>query len=143
MELPEDLARLEEELLAREPARPAPELRGKVLGAVRRELGRESSRRLVRGGFWSFAAATAAAALLWVNFSMSVALNTDWGFAARGGNGEVGKTAERIRGLLPEMSEGDALRHALLLRAGSRLIMAPDPRRPAGNDYLLEMEEDW
>jgi hypothetical protein len=143
MALPPGLHALQDELLARNPAQPSPLLRGRLLSAVRRELGRESSRRMVRGGFWSFAAATAAAALLWANFSMSAVNSTDWSFAAHGDSAKIRETAERIRGLLPEMSDGDALRHALLLHAGSRLIMTPDPRRPAVDNHPMEIEEDW
>ncbi len=134
MELPEELHNLEQELLSGGPARPAPELRATVLRTVRRELGRTSSRRVLRGSFWGFAAAAAAAALLWANFSVSAANNTDCPPTSREARPNIRDTARRIRELLPEMTEDESIRHALLLPASSPLTVSADATHSANHD---------
>jgi len=137
MGLPEDLADQESELASLPRPEPDAGLRGRVLAAVRGELRRTaSSRRLVRGGFWSFAAAAAAAALFWANLSMGAANDTDWDFGPPREKTQLRAAAERIRGLVPELSEREALRHAVLLRAGAGLVMVPQVKGPAGRTEL-------
>jgi hypothetical protein len=105
-ELPADLAELETRLerLARND--PPAGLRERVLAAVRRDG------RVDAGGFWRFAAAVAAAAVLLINLSMSAANDADWGLAAE--TVPAGSSAEASE------SE-DAQRQALLARGRARL----------------------
>lgn len=117
MELPDDLLRLEAALAGRPRPEPTPEFRARVLGAVRAELARPVSRRTARRSFWSFAAAAAAAALVCANFAMSLTRDTDCGFRHRPA-ADLRAAARDIRELLPEMTEREALRQAVLLRAG-------------------------
>lgn len=125
--LPPDLADLERELASRpRPELPA-ELRARVLAAVSRE--RPTPRaEPARNGFARFAAATAAAALLAINLSASVANDTDWRLRAAGG-AEPADVVGRIRELAPDLSEQEARRQALMLRSAAGLTATP---RPAG-----------
>jgi hypothetical protein len=117
-DLPPDLAALERELAALgQPGPPA--LRPRVLAAVGRELRRDGRRPA-----WRFAAATAAAVLLWVNLSMSVANNTDWRLAPATEPGQIAATADRLRELAPDLPDAELRRQALLARAGAALAPA-------------------
>ncbi len=118
MELPDELRRLESELAGRAQADPPAALRGRVLGAVHAELGRPASRRTARRGFWSFAAAAAAAALVCANVTGQLARGTDCGLRRTAVPADLRDSVRRIRELLPEMSEREALRQALLIEAG-------------------------
>ncbi|MHC4916339.1 MAG: hypothetical protein ACYTGB_12690 [Planctomycetota bacterium] len=124
MELPEDLAGIERELAAANRRQPAPELRGRVLERVRRELARPSSRRILRGGAWTLAAA-AAAALLWMNFSLAGAGTADWCSTARPRRSSLAEDAAALQEILPELSDRDALGRVLTLRSGERLLLLP------------------
>src|SRR5262245_429052 len=106
-DLPPDLAALEQELADRPRAEAPPALRGRVLAAVGRELAPARRPR------WQFAAALVTAALLWANFSMSVANNMTWPLADDPDTPPVEETATRIRALAPELGEGEARRQAL------------------------------
>ena len=116
--LPDDLLQLEAELVGRPKAEPAPGLRGRVLGAVRAELGRTVSRRSALRSFWGFAAGAAAAAFLCANFAMSLTRDTDCGLRRRLETADLASAAREIRAVLPELTEREALRQAVLLRAG-------------------------
>jgi hypothetical protein len=134
-ELPPDLAELERRLAGRPRPEPAAGLRPRVLAAVGRELGRRGG-----GSAWRFAAATAAAALLWINFSMSVANDMDWRLGRGLDGATLAAAAGRLRQLVPELPEREALRQALLLQAGSRLVPAPDLRPSADRIRLFSRE---
>src|SRR5688572_14666561 len=118
-DLPPDLAALERELAARDRPGPSAPLRGRVLAAVAREL-RRGGRRPAWRPAWA-----AAAALLWANFSMSVANNTDWRLAGGPDGARLEATAGRIRALAPELPEREIYRQALAAQARSRLAPAP------------------
>ena len=141
MELPEELRRLEDDLGARVAPRPAPALRAKVLETVRKELGAAGSRRIVRGGLWSLAAA-AAAALLWANLSMAGANMTDWNFAPRDAQPSLAEEAEALRTVLPELSDRDALGRALALRSGRRLLVLPVVSGSGGGHTSAPKEDE-
>jgi hypothetical protein len=132
-ELPPELADLERELLGRPRPETGVAFRRRVLAAVRSEL----SRRKVCWSEhipWGFMAGTAAAALLWVNFSMSVANDTAWRFSAPPELGGLDAAAGRIHDLAPELPEREAYRQALLLRLSlsstplPAVSASPDPR---------------
>jgi hypothetical protein len=112
-DLPPDLAALERLLEARPSPPHDPDLRRRVLEAVAGELADEG--RAGPGSFWRFAAGVAAAVLLACNLAVSVAHDTDWRLDAPPPPED--DTAGRIAGLLPELSEPEAQRQALLLRA--------------------------
>jgi hypothetical protein len=82
-------------------------------------------RRERRMDFWRFAAAAAIVAAVWLNLSLSAASVTDFHFQLADNRPSVEKTAREIQNLLPEMSESDARREALLLYAGNNLVMYP------------------
>jgi hypothetical protein len=70
---------------------------------------------------WSFAAAVAAAALVWINLSLSATLATDFNGRAVTQGPPVEQVAQQIRQLLPELSDDEALRQAVMLRATSNM----------------------
>ncbi|MFH0938372.1 MAG: hypothetical protein V1899_03715 [Planctomycetota bacterium] len=124
-ELAPELACLEMTLAARQTLVPTDELKGRVLLAVRRELGRRESRRLLRYDFWQIAT-TAACILVWLNLSMSMVNHTQWKLHKNNDDSNTLVTMEYIRELAPELSESEARRQALLLKASARLIPAPN-----------------
>src|SRR5262245_20256051 len=138
-DLPPDLAAFERELSGRDPQELPAGLRPRVLAAVGREL-----RPRPRLPAWQFAAATAAAALLWVNLSMSVANNLSWRLD-RGGLDprRLEETAGRIRALAPELPEREVYRQALLAQPGVR--PAPGPAAPSSPERVLKQRErqEW
>ena len=119
-QLPAELEALQRELRERQPTHLPADLRGRVIGGVRAELARERSR-----GQWTFAAAVAAAAVIWINLSISATQSTDFGLDFRGEPPSVETVAEQIQRTLPEISRREALRQAVLLRAGSQLVCYP------------------
>ena len=129
-QLPPELERLECELAARPRAPASAELRQRVLRDVQAELGEAgppparlpSSRA---NGWWTFAAATAAGVLFWVNLSWSAAHAGAYDLRLSHETRPIGAVAEEIRELLPGISHRDALRHAVTLQAGSELIRCP------------------
>lgn len=127
MELPDDLRRLESELVGRPRTEPIPALRGRVLGAVRAELGRTVSRRTARRSFWRFAVSAAAAALLLANFGMATTRGPDCGLRRRPDAAGLAADARLIKDLLPEVTEREARRQALMLRAGPPPAPLPVP----------------
>jgi hypothetical protein len=134
---------LERALASRPKAAPRPDLRGRVLGAVRSELARPLSGRSERRELWKFAAGAAAAMLLGANLAMSAAADTDFGFRPRQiSAAEVRKEAARLRQHAPEMTEGEALMQALLLRGGPRLLAGPDATLPPGAQSLPPQPEE-
>jgi hypothetical protein len=108
---------LERELAGRLPG-PTAEFRQRVLAAVRRELSPND--------FWRFAALVAAAALLAINLSMSVANHASWN---SGSHTDLG----------PLPADSDGARQELLVRAQSRLIPIADLRHTQARS--LEREE--
>jgi len=123
--LPDDLLQLEAELAGRPKAEPPPSLRGRALGAVRAELGRTVSRRSALRSFWGFAAGAAAAAFLCANFAMSLTRDTDCGLRRRLETADLASAAREIRAVLPELTEREALRQALLLKVGTPAAPMP------------------
>jgi hypothetical protein len=119
--LPPDLAGLERRLARRNSPGSGGELRQRVLAAVCRASDGHD--------FWRFAAGVAAAALLAINLSMSVANDTDWHLSETPAAGDGG-TPEYLGALLPELSPREARRQALLLQARSRLLATPPLPQP-------------
>ena len=138
--LPPDLLALERELAARPQPGPSAELRARVLMAARRELTMPRPNP-ARRDFGRFAAATAAAALLAINLSASLANNTDWHLRAPADGPAA--AADRIRELAPDLPEREARRQALLLRAAAGLAAAPVPAPPTDRALWTKEPERW
>jgi hypothetical protein len=136
-ELPDDLAELERRLAGRPRAEPGPGCRGRVLDAVRRESGRNPA----GSGAWRLAAAVAAAVLFGANLALSVGNDTSWHPAPGNGTADLEAGAGGVRRLFPDMPEREVYRHALLLQAGARLPLQPDPR-PAPGDLRSRKERE-
>jgi hypothetical protein len=122
--LPPDLLALERELAARPRMDASAELRSRVLAAAEQELPglRPAS---APAGFARFAAATAAAALLAINLSASVANDTDWRLITS--RADVANIAANVRALDPDVTDREAVRQAILMRAAAGLTPAPVP----------------
>ena len=129
LELPKDLADLEQRLAARPMREPSPELRGRIMAAMRRQPAEPA-------GIWRFAAAAAALLLLLLNLSMSAANCADWAVWERPRQQDVASSARRLREVVPELSEQEARYITRALESGPRLVMLPDLRRPP--DGLME-----
>lgn len=125
MELPDDLRELERRLAERPGSGPSPELRARVLLAMRVAL-----RASGRAGRWSFAAAAAAAALATLNLSMSAANDTRLPRSANACTGDLRSEAARMRALIPELDEREAMRQAMLGCARTDLVAAPLVKSP-------------
>ena len=132
MQIDDKLRDLERLLAVRKSPCPSPGFSDRVLGAVRDELSRRRSSPSKRLGFWNFAAAAAAVAVVWVNLSMSVVNNTEWDFRQTGNGKERRILAEEIRELVPEMSKAEAAWRAATMLASAQLAKVPDYQRVAG-----------
>ena len=120
-ELPSDLADLERRLADRPRAEPSAGLGPRVLGAARLVL-----RPRPAAASWRSWAALAAAVLVGVNLSMSVAGSADWRLTASVEPEQVTATADRLRAAAPELPERELRRQALLHRAGAGLTPTVD-----------------
>jgi hypothetical protein len=118
--LPPELEELERQLAARELPQPAPEAKERLLCGVRVELRRAQVRSR-----WVFSLATAATVLVWLNLSLCATRATNCGLEVAGPLPSVGDGADQIRQLLPELAPREALRQAVLLRAGAGVTACP------------------
>ena len=111
-ELSSELQQLERDLAQRPLPGASAHLRQRILDDLcsrrRTELARDR---------WQFAAAVAAAALLWMSLSMSATQATDFGLRPAGPSDSIEPTARQIRQLVPEFPVEEARRQAVLLRA--------------------------
>lgn len=120
-ELPADLAALERRLTDRLRVEPSSGLGPRVLDAARMvQLPRPVA------ASWRSWAALAAAVLVGINLSMSVAGSADWRLTAGVEPGQIDATADRLRAAAPELSERELRRLALLYRAGAGLTPTVD-----------------
>jgi hypothetical protein len=115
-DLPPDLAELERRLAARPRVEPPAGLGPRVRDAARVAL-----RPRPADGGWRSWAALAAAVLIGLNLSMSVAGSTDWRLTAAVEPEQVNATADRLRAAAPDLSERELRRQALLYRVGAGL----------------------
>jgi len=117
-DLPADLADVERRLRAGRGPAPSSAHRARVLAAVGDAL---AARRLPwfrRPVVWQTAAA-AAVVVLWANVAVST-LGRPFAFPSDAGNGQALRAgAVAIRTVAPQLSEEEARRQALLLRAGA------------------------
>lgn len=142
-DLPPDLKSLEQRLAARSRPQPPAGLRPRVLAAVCHELAAQPARTRRGGaGFWQYAAAAAAGILLVLNLLMSMGNRSDIP-ASRVANGvDVQEAAARICELVPFITPEEAMREALVLRAGAHLEMVPQLRLGvSGLRALRQIEE--
>jgi hypothetical protein len=100
---------------------PSPLLRQKVLAGMRSPLRRQRS-----PARWRFTIAVAAAALFWLNLSLTASRITDCGLRWRRPSGSIEIAARQIEQLLPGLSPVESRRQAILLRAGSTLTPCLD-----------------
>jgi hypothetical protein len=136
-QFPPELEQLERDLADRPRLDPPAELRERVIDGVRAELQRNGARN-----GWTFAAAVAAAALVWANLSLSATLGTDYSPQPGSLRPPVDEVAEQIQQLLPELSQREALRQAVLLQARSDLLLYPHVSAgPAASRRLGDLDD--
>ena len=122
--LPEELQRLEDELMALpRPTLPA-SLRPGLDSDMRSRLRGERRRRR-----YGYVAAVAAAAALWANFSLSAATATNFHLAGRPQRQDTTALESQLHDLIPELGPRELRRQALMLQASSHV--APRPLGPA------------
>lgn len=148
-QLPSELERLEQELVARSRPMPSAALRQRVLDELRVELaspvesvdvdgrrGRhadptafgnknELRPRQQKGSLWAFAAGLAAVALLWLNLSMSATQATDFHLRIDGDGQSIDTVLAELQQLVPELSDRDARREAILLQTSTHIVPCP------------------
>jgi hypothetical protein len=112
-------------------------------GETTQQAGSPAPQLAARNGFARFAAATAAAVLLAINLSVSVANDTDWRLRPSPLGPDVADLTEQIRTLAPDVPDGEARRQALLLRAGATLVPAPVPHPPADRTFWNKEPDRW
>lgn len=137
--LPAELAELEAELQKALAGSPGVSLRSRVLAAMRGEV-RAQPLRPRRGVTLSFLAGTAAAALLWLNLSMSLVNNT-WRVALAPPQDGVEELAARMRTLMPELTVEEAHRQAATALA--RSVLAPAGALPVPVCSSHVRNEPW
>ena len=115
-----DLERLEQQLASRPREEPPPRLRGRIMGCVEIEL------RRTRSFFDGRMLVAAAAALVWLNLSLSATNATQAPLGSSDPPELAEPLARQIEQLLPELPRVDARRLAVLYRAGSGLVPCPD-----------------
>ena len=126
----DDRTALERELAGRPRPEPTEALRRRVMDAVHGALGAGPSPVRRAMSAWEFAATIAAAVVLWMNLSMSAVNRMDWEADGRLRNG-IETAVALVRDLAPELSEAEARRQVLLLKAAERMVRAPKPEPPA------------
>ena len=125
LDLPPDLQEMERRLSSRQGAGPSADHRDRVLAAVRGERAQRRVSLWQRRGAWQVAAVAVAVAVLWVNVAVRT-VGEGWAIPTEATNGRtVRKTAEAIRSIVPQLTEREALREALLLRAGVAVTAVP------------------
>ena len=110
MDLPAELERLEEEILAGASGEPSEAVGLRILGAVRGEIRRRRRRERTL-----FVLGVAASMLLWMNLSWSAAGSVGLGWMTAGDARRLSESGEQLRRLLPELSPQEARRQALVL----------------------------
>jgi hypothetical protein len=120
-DLPPDLAALERELAGRPPVEPSAAFGPRLLAATRDALRHRPAVAAVPAVGWRVWASVAAALLIGINVSMSVANHTVWHLTGGVEPGQVAATADRLRALAPDLPEAELRRQALLARAGAGL----------------------
>jgi hypothetical protein len=137
--LPPDLLALERELAARWQPDPPADLRSRVLAAAGEAI---TIRQPIptRTGFAGFAAATAAAALLAINLSTSVANDVDWRSTAPADETAVADIAAQVRALDPDVTDREAFRQVFLLHTAANLTATPMPT-PSADRILLSHKD--
>ncbi len=116
-ELPAELERLELELSRRPRPGPSDGFRERVVASVDVQLRRESQQ-----SGWGWVAALAAGVVLWMNLSMSATLATDFGLEDASPGRPIEELAAEIRTVLPEITEEEALLHAISAQAAADLV---------------------
>jgi hypothetical protein len=119
-QLPPELEGLERQLAERSALQPNAELRRRIASGVNVQLRRE--RRL---DSWRFAITVALVVGVWINLSLCAAQDTYFHFRLGDGRPSVEQTARQIQELLPELSESETRREAMLLQSSAYLVMQP------------------
>ena len=118
--LSDELLQLECDLFGRSLSDVPESLRQKVLADVRIQQRREHW-----GSRWQFAFGLTAAALLWINLSLSVIQATSFGFQQDQSHPSIETAAMDIQHLVPEFSSQEARREALLMQVATRTYPCP------------------
>lgn len=119
--LPGELEALQRELTERDRPCPSANLRDRVLGNTRAQVRRDRRR-----SGWIFAGQAAAVALVWINLSLSVTRSTNLGITLGETPPSVDVLARQVQEILPDISQREAHRQALLLQASWNLTAQPN-----------------
>jgi hypothetical protein len=136
-ELPPDLVALERRLLERPHVEPPAGLGPRVLAARRASLRRRPA------GAWRTWAAAAAAVLVGINLSMSVAADTDWRLTPGAAPERVAAAQDWFRAQAPDLPEAEVRRQALLARAGAALAPTVHLAPTWGRIRITQEPDRW
>ena len=125
-ELPAELQRLEDELLAL----PRPILPASLRAGMDRDM-RECLRGERRRRWYGYVAAAATAALLWANLSLRAASATNFQLAGQRDRSNAAALEEQLNELLPELDARELRRQVMMLRANTYLVPRPADALPA------------
>jgi hypothetical protein len=124
-DLPSDLREIQGRLSAQPLPGPSADHRARVLAAVGEAVAARRRPWWRRPGTWQLAAAAAAVLVLWANVALRT-VGRPWDLPPDGANGgRLRAAAEAIRSVAPQLSEPEAVRQALLMRAGTGAPPAP------------------
>ena len=115
--LPPELQQLERDLCCRSLPDASGDMRYNVIKEVRGLMQNEARRSR-----WQFGIGVAAAALLWLNLSISATQATNFGLQRHENGQSIEAMAVEIQRLVPEISAHEARREAFLMRAKPRII---------------------
>ena len=135
-QLPEELAELERRLSGLHGGEPSPALRARVMANARTELLRTRQQKT-----WNLVAAVAVAVLVWMNLSLSAATATSLRSDPAVERALRATFEAQIREVLPEASDREVTRQAVLLSCGSRLAHCPYPATATTFAAALERVE--
>lgn len=134
-DLPDDLTRLESELISLpQPSAPS-RLQATVFRNIRSHLrGRRRRRR------WAYAACAAVAAAVWANLSFSAARETDYHLRNTAKPEAVTPMAEQLLTILPDLDPRVIERHASMLRVACEFQLRPElPPGPVSQNRSSEL----
>ena len=123
--LPDELGKLEEELMNVCREKPSKEFRDRLLMTLEKELVVELPPATERSR-WAFAAAVALSVLIWMNLSISATNSIGRHGQVAWSASEIDQVVADLHELLPELSSSQTRRYAMLLQARDTLLLMPE-----------------
>lgn len=120
------LSSLEQRLRDRRAAEPSEEWKAVLMRAVDRELRSTTPPRQRGMGLFSYAAALMAALIVAANFSVALTSQTSFSSKSSAAVQPIADSANGLQQIAPDLSRDEAMRMAVLLQAGDRILPLPE-----------------